>query len=62
MQIDGRVWCLLSQDARDDYLQWYGKVHVTFGNHVQEIAFEHKPGAILTTAVKRQTESVEQPA
>jgi hypothetical protein len=60
MQIEGRVWCQLSQDARDDYLQWYGKVYVTFGNHVQEISLEHKPEAVLE-AVKRQPKRMAQP-
>ena len=61
MQIDGRIWSMLSADAKNDYLSWYGRVYVTFGDQVQEVVLEPKPEAMSKVVAGQRSGNLSQP-
>lgn len=61
MQIDGRIWSMLSADARNDYLNWYGKVYITFGGQAQEVVLERPPETVFSAVTQQRTGKQTQP-
>jgi hypothetical protein len=37
MRIDSKAWIALSEESRIQYIRWFGKVFVVYGDYVQEI-------------------------
>ena len=39
MRIDSKAWLAMSTASRVQYIQWFGKVFVVYGDYVQEVRY-----------------------
>ncbi len=38
MRIESKTWFAMSAESRTQYLRWFGKIFVVYGDYVQEIS------------------------